>query len=105
MNSDNQIFSISVGQTSFSVAFVPFPKFKGRRNGYFLENKVYLCPVLHAYLLDPQTHHQALAGLTIIDVKAYFSPATAQRMKAEIEAHLLDINAHLIQTTPRNKNP
>jgi hypothetical protein len=69
-----------------SVQFVPLPKFRGRRYGYLLHNKVYVCPVLHAYLTDPQHRHQALARLPILDVEAYFSEAAAQRMKADIAA-------------------
>lgn len=69
-----------------SVQFVPLPKFRGRRYGYLLHNKVYVCPVLHAYLTDPQHRHQALARLPILDVEAYFSEAASRRMKADIAA-------------------
>jgi hypothetical protein len=71
-----------------SVQFVPLPKFRGRRYGYLLHNKVYVCPVLHAHLTDPQHRHAALARLPILDVEAYFSEAAAQRMKADIAAAL-----------------
>lgn len=71
-----------------SVQFVPLPKFRGRRYGYLLHNKVYVCPVLHAYLTDPQHRHAALARLPILDVEAYFSEAASQRMKADIAAAL-----------------
>ena len=74
------------GPEPLSVQFVPLPKFRGRRYGYLLHNKVYVCPVLHAYLTDPQHRHQALARLPILDVEAYFSEAAAQRMKADIAA-------------------
>jgi hypothetical protein len=73
-------------QQPHSVQFVPLPKFRGRRYGYLLHNKVYVCPVLHAYLTDPQHRHQALARLPILDVEAYFSEAASQRMKADIAA-------------------
>ncbi len=69
-----------------SVQFVPLPKFRGRRYGYLLHNKVYVSPELHAYLTDPRHRHEALARLPILDVEAYFSEAAAQRMKADIAA-------------------
>ncbi len=69
-----------------SVQFVPLAKFRGRRYGYLLHNKVYVSPELYAYLTDPQHRHQALARLPILDVEAYFSEAAAGRMKADIAA-------------------
>jgi hypothetical protein len=69
-----------------SVQFVPLPKFRGRRYGYLLHNKVYVSPELHAHLTDPRHRHEALARLPILDVEAYFSEAAAQRMKADIAA-------------------
>ncbi len=69
-----------------SVQFVPLPKFRGRRYGYLLHNKVYVSPEMHAYLTDPRHRHAALARLPILDVEAYFSEAAAQRMKADIAA-------------------
>ncbi len=74
---------------SLFVQFVPLRKFKGRRYGYLLEKKVYVCPVLHAYLSDPQSRYQALARLPILDVEIYFSKAAAEKMKADIAAELL----------------
>jgi hypothetical protein len=74
------------GLEPHSVEFVPLPKFRGRRYGYLLHNKVYVCPVLHTYLADPQHRHQALARLPILDVEAYFSEAASRRMKADIAA-------------------
>ncbi len=69
-----------------SVQFVPLAKFRGRRYGYLLHNKVYVSPELYACLTDPQHRHQALARLPILDVEAYFSEAAAGRMKADIAA-------------------
>jgi hypothetical protein len=71
------------------LVFVPLPKFRGRRNGYLVGNEVYLSPELYARLMDPSLRHETLSRLTILDVEAYFSQATAARMKADIAAQRL----------------
>ena len=84
----------------YSVQFVPLPKFRGRRYGYLLNNKVYVCPVLHAYLTDPRYRHEALARLPILDVEAYFSEAASLRMKADIAA----ATQSPVEDSPRGEN-
>jgi hypothetical protein len=78
-------------ESSRPLTFVPWPKFRGRRNGYLVGNEVYLSPELYARLTDPHLRHETLSRLTILDVEVYFSQATAARMKADIAAQRLQM--------------